>query len=230
MRSCRPRSSSDFWTSSPSGGDRRGRFLRDRNADDACLQRRLRLDRSIHSRSNTCVLTEDLDGLAEPGHHDLGWLAQRGHVPLGYKGDAKKTAATFPVVGGERFVLPGDRAQRLDDGSIHLLGRDSVTINSGGEKIFVEEVEMAISSHPAVADVLVAGRPSDTWGEAVVAIVQLLPDHAATADELIEHAAKSVARYKLPKSVIFTEAIQRSPVGKADYRWARAQAASLGTG
>ncbi len=180
--------------------------------------------------SNTCVLTEDLDGLAEPGHHDLGWLAQRGHVPLGYKGDAKKTAATFPVVGGERFVLPGDRAQRLDDGSIHLLGRDSVTINSGGEKIFVEEVEMAISSHPAVADVLVAGRPSDTWGEAVVAIVQLLPDHAATADELIEHAAKSVARYKLPKSVIFTEAIQRSPVGKADYRWARAQAASLGTG
>ena len=180
--------------------------------------------------SNTCVLTEDLDGLAEPGHDDLGWLAQRGHVPLGYKGDAKKTAATFPVVGGERFVLPGDRAQRLDDGSIHLLGRDSVTINSGGEKIFVEEVEMAISSHPAVADVLVAGRPSDAWGEAVVAIVQLLPDHEVDAHELVDHAAKSVARYKLPKSVIFTEAIQRSPVGKADYRWARAQAASLGTG
>ncbi|MGX6509687.1 acyl-CoA synthetase [Rhodococcus sp. SJ-2] len=179
--------------------------------------------------SNTCVLTEDLDRLAEPGHDDLGWLAQRGFVPLGYKGDAKKTTATFPLVHGERFVLPGDRAQLLDDGSIHLLGRDSVTINSGGEKIFVEEVEMAISSHPAVADVLVAGRPSDKWGEAVVAIVQLLPGHEATADDVVDHAAKSIGRYKLPKSVIFAETIQRSPVGKADYRWARAQAASLGT-
>ena len=104
-----------------------------------------------------------------------------------------------------------------------------MTINSGGEKIFVEEVEMAISSHPAIADVLVAGRPSDTWGEAVVAIVQLLPGHEVNAGELVDHAAKSVARYKLPKSVLFTEAIRRSPVGKADYRWARAQAASLGT-
>lgn len=158
-----------------------------------------------------------------------GWLAQRGFVPLGYKGDPEKTTSTFPVVEGERFALPGDRAQRLEDGSIHLLGRDSITINSGGEKVFVEEVEMAISSHPAVADVLVAGRPSDMWGEAVAAIVQLLPDHEPTAGELVNHAANSIARYKLPKSVIFTETIRRSPVGKADHRWAREQAAELGT-
>ncbi|NED59836.1 acyl-CoA synthetase, partial [Streptomyces sp. SID10244] len=90
--------------------------------------------------SNTCVLTDDIGAIAQPGHDDLGWLAQRGFVPLGYKGDAAKTAKTFPVVNGERFSLPGDRAQLLDDGTIHLLGRDSVTINSGGEKIFVEEV------------------------------------------------------------------------------------------
>ncbi|GAA3703099.1 acyl-CoA synthetase [Gordonia hankookensis] len=179
--------------------------------------------------SNTCVLTDDIGAIAQPGHDDLGWLAQRGFVPLGYKGDAAKTAKTFPVVNGERFSLPGDRAQLLDDGTIHLLGRDSVTINSGGEKIFVEEVEMAIATHPAVGDVLVAGRPSDKWGEAVVAIVELADGADASADELIEHAAQSIARYKLPKTILFRTAIQRSPVGKADYRWAREQAAGVGT-
>lgn len=179
--------------------------------------------------SSTCVLTEDLGNVAQPGGDDLGWLAQRGAVPLGYKGDPVKTAATFPVVQGERFALPGDRARLLADGSVELLGRDSVTINSGGEKIFVEEVEMAIGSHPAVADVLVAGRPSDTWGEAVVAIVELLPGKKVAGDEIIAHAAESIARYKLPKTVVFTPAIRRSPVGKADYRWAREQAAALGT-
>ncbi|MFW0785776.1 acyl-CoA synthetase [Gordonia sp. CPCC 206044] len=178
---------------------------------------------------NTCVISEEIDKVVEPGHDGIGWLAQQGFVPLGYKGDAAKTAKTFPVVDGRRFSLPGDRARHLADGTIHLLGRDSVTINSGGEKIFVEEVEMALASHPAVGDVLVAGRPSDTWGEAVVAIVELVEGTDATADELIDHAAQTIARYKLPKSVIFRPALQRSPVGKADYRWAREQAAALGT-
>ncbi|MBV8346699.1 MAG: acyl-CoA synthetase, partial [Mycolicibacterium sp.] len=114
----------------------------------------------------------------------------------------------------------------LDNGSIELLGRDSVTINSGGEKTFVEEVETAISSHPAVADVVVAGRPSERWGQEVVAVVALADGARADAGDLIEHAARSIARYKLPKAVVFRSAIERSPSGKADYRWAREQAIS----
>ncbi|MGB3894575.1 MAG: acyl-CoA synthetase [Mycolicibacter sinensis] len=173
---------------------------------------------------DTCVVTEDLSAVMEPGHDGLGWLGQRGYVPLGYKGDAAKTAATFPVIGDMRFAVPGDRARHLEDGSIELLGRDSVTINSGGEKIFAEEVETAIASHPAVVDVVVAGRPSERWGQEVVAVVALADGASATDTDLIEHAGGSLARYKLPKAVIFRPTIVRSPAGKADYRWAREQA------
>ncbi|OBI71005.1 acyl-CoA synthetase [Mycobacterium sp. E740] len=175
---------------------------------------------------DTYVAAEDLSALLEPGHDGMGWLAQRGYVPLGYKGDAAKTAATFPVIDGVRYSVPGDRARHLADGSVELLGRDSVTINSGGEKIFAEEVETAIASHPAVADVVVAGRPSDRWGQEVVAVVALTEGASADAQELIDHAANSIARYKLPKAVVFRPAIERSPAGKADYRWAREQAIS----
>ena len=175
---------------------------------------------------DTFVAAEDLSSILPPGHQGIGWLAQRGYVPLGYKGDADKTAATFPVIDGVRYAVPGDRARHLEDGSIELLGRDSVTINSGGEKIFAEEVEMAIASHPAVADVVVAGRPSERWGQEVVAVVALADGASVDASELIEHAAQSIARYKLPKAVVFRPAIERSPAGKADYRWAREQAVS----
>ena len=175
---------------------------------------------------DTFVTAEDLSSILPPGHQGIGWLAQRGYVPLGYKGDADKTAATFPVIDGVRYAVPGDRARHLEDGSIELLGRDSVTINSGGEKIFAEEVEMAIASHPAVADVVVAGRPSERWGQEVVAVVALADGASVDASELIEHAAQSIARYKLPKAVVFRPAIERSPAGKADYRWAREQAVS----
>lgn len=175
---------------------------------------------------DTFVAAEDFSAILEPGHDGIGWLAQRGYVPLGYKGDADKTAKTFPVIDGVRYSIPGDRARHQADGSIELLGRDSVTINSGGEKIFVEEVETALLSHPAVADVVVAGRPSDRWGQEVVAVVALVEDASADAQELIDHAAKSIARYKLPKEVVFRPVIERSPAGKADYRWAREQAIS----
>ncbi|MGV9801920.1 acyl-CoA synthetase [Mycobacterium sp. NPDC003449] len=175
---------------------------------------------------DTCVVAEDLTAVLAPGHDGLGWLAQRGYVPLGYKGDAAKTAATFPVVDGVRYAIPGDRARHLDGGSIELLGRDSVTINSGGEKIFAEEVESAIASHPAVGDVVVAGRPSARWGQEVVAIVAPADGVTVDADELIRHAEASIARYKLPKAVVFRPRIERSPAGKADYRWAREQAIS----
>ncbi|HET8931040.1 MAG TPA: acyl-CoA synthetase [Acidimicrobiales bacterium] len=170
---------------------------------------------------DTVVVDADLSRVLEPGEDATGWLAQRGRVPLGYLGDADKTARTFPVVGGVRFAIPGDRARIGADGIIELLGRDSVTINSGGEKIFAEEVEQSIAHHPAVYDVVVVGRPSERWGSEVVALVQIHDDMEATAEDLAVEAAKHVARYKLPKDFIFLPALQRSPAGKADYRWAR---------
>jgi fatty-acyl-CoA synthase len=172
----------------------------------------------------TIVVSADLSRVLEPGDEEVGWLAQRGSVPLGYLGDAEKTARTFPVIGGEPYSVPGDRARALANGEIELLGRDSVTINSGGEKIFAEEVEQAIIGHPAVADVVVAGRPSERWGQEVVAIVQLAPGHDASAQDLIDEAGKHLARYKLPKAIAFLPHIVRSPAGKADYRWARERA------
>jgi acyl-CoA synthetase (AMP-forming)/AMP-acid ligase II len=170
------------------------------------------------------VVSEDLSRELTPGEDDLGWLAQKGSVPLGYLGDAEKSARTFPVIDGVRFSVPGDRARYLADGEIELLGRDSVTINSGGEKIFAEEVEQAIISHPAVADVVVAGRPSERWGQEVVAIVQLVEGGTATEEDLLAEAGTHVARYKLPKAFLFLPDIVRSPSGKADYRWAKERA------
>jgi 3-oxocholest-4-en-26-oate---CoA ligase len=181
---------------------------------------------NFNAGPDTFVAAEDLGEILQPGHDGNGWLAQRGYVPLGYKGDAAKTAKTFPIIDGVRYAVPGDRARHHIEGHIELLGRDSVTINSGGEKIFVEEVETAIASHPAVADVVVTGRPSERWGQEVVAVVALAEAADASADELVAHAAKSLARYKLPKAVVFRPVIERSPSGKADYRWAREQAVS----
>ena len=144
-------------------------------------------------------------------------------MPLGYLGDPDKTERTFPVIDGTRWSVPGDRARYRADGTIEVLGRDSVTINSGGEKIFAEEVEHALKQHPAVYDTVVAGRPSERWGQEVVAIVKLREGASAGEGELLAEAAKHLARYKLPKAFVFRDEIQRSPSGKADYRWARAQ-------
>ena len=173
--------------------------------------------------AGTVVVSEDLDRVVAPGHDGIGWLAQAGWVPLGYLGDADKTARTFPVIDGTRYSVPGDRARHIAGGDVELLGRDSVTINSGGEKIFAEEVERAIAGHTAVHDVVVVGRPSQRWGQEVVALVELSPGAAASADDIVAHAGRHIARYKLPKDVLFLDAIQRSPSGKADYRWAKAQ-------
>jgi fatty-acyl-CoA synthase len=172
------------------------------------------------------IVSEDLSTALDAGHAEVGWLAQRGRVPLGYLGDADKTARTFPVIDGVRFSVPGDRARLTAEGIIELYGRDSVTINSGGEKIFAEEVEQAIAHHPDVYDVVVAGRPSERWGQEVVAIVQLREGATPDQDALLAEAATHVARYKLPKTFRFVPAIVRSPAGKADYRWAKEQAVS----
>jgi fatty-acyl-CoA synthase len=168
----------------------------------------------------TVVVDEAFTKVLAPGHEGNGWLAQTGNVPLGYLGDEAKTARTFPVIDGVRYSIPGDRARLLADGSITLLGRDSVTVNSGGEKIFVEEVERAIAGHPSVADVVVTGRPSERWGSEVVAVVQLAEGSVGDEASIVEHASSHIARYKLPKQVVFVDRIQRSPSGKADYRWA----------
>lgn len=167
------------------------------------------------------VVTVDMDAVATPGHEEPCWLAQEGRVPLGYLSDPDKTAATFPVIGGVRYAVPGDRARLLDNGDIELLGRDSVTINSGGEKIFAEEVEQAIAHHPDVFDVVVAGRPSEQWGNEIVAIVALRDGVEPDPDALLVEAASHIARYKLPKHFVFVDSVVRSPAGKADYRWAR---------
>jgi acyl-CoA synthetase (AMP-forming)/AMP-acid ligase II len=172
----------------------------------------------------TCVVDDRRERLVEAGHAEAGWLGKRGAIPLGYLGDEQKTAATFPVVAGERISIPGDRARLRVDGLVELLGRESMTINSGGEKIFAEEVEQAIVRHPDVDDVLVVGRPSEQWGSEVVAVVQVHHGAAVTDADLLATASEQIARYKLPKVIIRVPTVQRSPSGKADYAWAKAQA------
>jgi 3-oxocholest-4-en-26-oate---CoA ligase len=171
--------------------------------------------------TGTCVVAEDHRRILEPGDPETGWLARYGAIPLGYLGDRDKTERTFPTVEGRRMSLPGDRARHRADGGIDLLGRDSVTINSGGEKIFAEEVEDALVAHPAIRDVVVVGRPSDRWGSEIVAVVELVPGHEPTDQDLLADAGRRLARYKLPKAVVRVDAVLRSPAGKADYRWAK---------
>ena len=173
-------------------------------------------------RSPTAVvLSEDLTRRLEPGDEELGWLAQTGRVPLGYLGDPAKTARTFPVVDGLRHAVAGDRARLLADGAIELHGRDSVTINTGGEKVFAEEVEQALKRHPAVFDAVVVGRPSERWGQEIVGVIQLRAGMVEpTDDDLRAAVAPHLARYKLPKAFVRVPEIERSPSGKPDYRWA----------
>jgi fatty-acyl-CoA synthase len=170
------------------------------------------------------VLREDFSQVVPPGSEEQGWLARRGFVPLGYYGDPEKTRQTFPVVDGVRYSVPGDRAVAGADGRLRLLGRDSVTINSGGEKIFAEEVEQALKQHPSVYDAVVVGTPHERWGQQVTAIVTFRDRARASEDELRRAAEAQIARYKLPRAFVFVDRILRSPAGKADYRWAKQKA------
>ena len=173
-------------------------------------------------RSGDAVVLDDERRHVLPADdRSIGWLATSGPIPRGYLGDPVKTAATFPVVGGVRYVVAGDRARWADDGTIELLGRESATINSGGEKVFAEEVEVAVRSHPAVADAIVVGRPNERWGSEVVAVVALRPGCDVDDDELREACAATLARYKLPRAVVRVAEVQRTASGKSDYAWAR---------
>ena len=180
----------------------------------------VRFTRSV----TTAVLDDGMTRRLEPGEDEVGWLAQCGRVPLGYLGDPVKTAATFPEIDGLRYAIPGDRARLAEDGSIDLLGRDSVCINTGGEKVFAEEVETAIKAHHAVLDAVVCGRPSERFGSEVVAIVQVRPGVEVGDEELRATAGEHLARYKLPRVILRRDQILRAPSGKADYRWAAAEA------
>jgi acyl-CoA synthetase (AMP-forming)/AMP-acid ligase II len=169
----------------------------------------------------TMVLDDDLKPV-EPGSGVTGRLARRGHIPLGYHNDEEKTKATFVEVDGERWVLPGDMATVEDDGSITLLGRGSVSINTGGEKVFPEEVEAALKAHADVVDAVVVGVPDDRWGERVTAVVQLRAGaDELTLDEVQAHCRTHVAGYKVPRGIVVVDEVVRSPSGKADYRWAK---------
>ena len=175
--------------------------------------------------ADTTVLDPETGRVCEVG--EVGMLARSGPIPLGYWNDPVKTATTFKVVDGVRWVVPGDYARFEPDGAIALLGRGSVSINTGGEKVYPEEVEAALLHHPAVFDAVVVGTPSERWGEQVTALVQLREGSTASADEVRDGARKYVADYKVPKDVIFVDQVVRTPVGKADYVWARKTATGM---
>ncbi len=155
---------------------------------------------------------------AEPG--EMGILARAGHLPLGYWRDPAKTAATFVMVDGRRWVLTGDRAKIEENGNIRMYGRDSNVIHTGGEKVFAEEVEIAIRSHPLVDDAIVVGVPHVRWGQAIAAVVSPVTGATLTLEALRDHCAHQIARYKLPQVLALCAEVKRSPAGKADMRWA----------
>jgi fatty-acyl-CoA synthase len=157
-----------------------------------------------------------------PGSGEIGVVANAGMVPIGYYKDPEKSARTFRVVNGVRYSFPGDMATVAADGTLVLFGRGSNCINTGGEKVYPEEVEEALKVHPAVEDALVFGIPDDRFGQRVVGVVSISPGHTASADELIVDARNRLSSYKLPKELRLVDAVPRAPNGKADYAAARA--------
>jgi fatty-acyl-CoA synthase len=160
------------------------------------------------------------------GSSEPGMLAAAGPMPVGYWNDEEKTAQTFRVVDGVRYTVPGDFATIAEDGTVTLLGRGSVCINSGGEKIYPEEVEVAARRHPTVIDANVVGVPHERFGETVVLVCSV--SAPTSADEIIATVKESIADYKAPRRVVFVDEVYRAPNGKADYRWAKEQAVATG--
>ncbi|WP_024793550.1 acyl-CoA synthetase [Tomitella biformata] len=172
------------------------------------------------------VVIDDAGVPVVPGSGQVGLLARHGHIPLGYYKDEAKTAETFKTLGGVRYSIPGDYATVEEDGTVIMLGRGSVSINSGGEKIYPEEVEGAIKSHPDVFDALVVGVPDERWGQRVAAVIAVRPGSAPSLNAIVNAARKDIAGYKVPRSVWFVDAIARNPAGKPNYKWANEQVAS----
>ena len=174
---------------------------------------------------DTAAVFDDDVRPVPPGSGIVGRLAKRGHLPIGYYNDPEKTARTFVEIDGQRWAFAGDLATVEPDGTITLLGRGSSCINSGGEKIYPEEVEDTLKSHPSVYDALVVGAPDERWGERVTAVVQARPGTAPTLEELQEHCRRQLAGYKVPRQVHLVDQVQRQPSGKPDYKWAKSVAA-----
>lgn len=176
---------------------------------------------TVNAGRDVAVLDDDLT-IIPPGDTRVGRLGRTGNIPLGYFNDPAKTAEVFVTAAdGKRYSMGGDFARWTEDGRLVMLGRGSVSINSGGEKIFPEEVEAALKSHPAVYDCLVVGVPDERWGQRVAAVVQTRGDHDVTLDELVEHARSHIAGYKVPRELHVVDEIVRSPSGKPDYPWAK---------
>jgi acyl-CoA synthetase (AMP-forming)/AMP-acid ligase II len=175
---------------------------------------------TVHVLGQTEVLDEDLTPV-RPGSGVIGKIARSGDIPQGYYNDPVKTAEVFPIIRGTRYVMPGDYATVEADGSITLLGRGSIVINSGGEKIFPEEVESAVRSHPDVMDAIVCAAPDERWGQTVAAIIQPRVGHEPPSLESLQtHCRATIAGYKVPRRLHVVDAIERSPSGKPDYMWA----------
>lgn len=172
----------------------------------------------IVPRPDLSVIDDDCHIVSTPGAE--GTLARTGYTPVGYYGDTKKTAETFVTVEGKLWVLTGDRARIDESGDIVVLGRGSQCINTGGEKVFPEEVEEAVRRYAAVADVLVVGMPDDRWGQKVTAVIEVVSGHQFDHAEFDRICREHLSGYKVPKAVFLAERVQRSPAGKADYRWA----------
>jgi fatty-acyl-CoA synthase len=173
-------------------------------------------------RPGGSVVADDCSRFLKPGEDAVGWVARTGRIPVGYFDDRAASLKTFPEIEGRRVVISGDRACLERDGRMRLLGRDSLVVSTGGEKVFVEEVEEVLRAHPDVADALVVGRPSDRWGQEIVALVEV-PLGCAGIERaaLREHCTAHLARFKAPKEFIFVTEVRRLGNGKADYRWAK---------
>jgi acyl-CoA synthetase (AMP-forming)/AMP-acid ligase II len=171
---------------------------------------------------NTVVLDDDGNEV-QPGSGVRGILAKRGNIPVGYYKDEKKTAETFRTINGVRYAIPGDYAMVESDGTVTMLGRGSVSINTGGEKVYPEEVEAALKGHPEVFDALVVGVPDERYGQHVAAVVAPRSGKRPTLADLDAFVRKDIAGYKVPRSLWLVDEVKRSPAGKPDYTWAKQQ-------
>ncbi|KBK11581.1 acyl-CoA synthetase [Mycobacterium tuberculosis] len=169
------------------------------------------------------VVLDDDGNEVKPGSGMRGVIAKKGNIPVGYYKDEKKTAETFRTINDVRYAIPGDYAQVEEDGTVTMLGRGSVSINSGGEKVYPEEVEAALKGHPDVFDALVVGVPDPRYGQQVAAVVQARPGCRPSLAELDSFVRSEIAGYKVPRSLWFVDEVKRSPAGKPDYRWAKEQ-------